>query len=309
MTPSCAADDPRGVEGPNELATVFMASLPPGVRDAEVELNAALCALFEAGRAAWPGVALDGATFARYLAGHTTPPEATLPSPELAADLHIACACARSAPGAAAALERHFGPAITRALARIDASPAFVADARQTVFVQVLVPSAGAAPKIAEYAGRAPLQAFLRTVAVRVALNLRRNKADQAHEILDEGDGTALATGADPELGYVKARYKGDFEAAVRAAVARLSSRDRTLLRLHLVDGLSIDVLGAHYQVGRSTAARWLARAREALRDHARAEITARLQLTPSELASLAGTLRSQLEVSATSLLREDKGL
>ncbi|AGP40143.1 hypothetical protein [Sorangium cellulosum] len=70
-------------------------------------------------------------------------------------------------------------------------------------------------------------------------------------------------------------------------------------------DGLSIDVLGAHYQVGRATAARWLAGAREALRELTRAELVAKLGLTESQYASLARLIQGRLDVSVASLLRE----
>ncbi|WP_437954816.1 hypothetical protein WME76_24985 [Sorangium sp. So ce119] len=70
-------------------------------------------------------------------------------------------------------------------------------------------------------------------------------------------------------------------------------------------DGLSIDVLGAHDQVGRATAARWLAGAREALREFTRAELVAELGLTESQYASLARLIQGRLDVSVASLLRE----
>jgi RNA polymerase sigma-70 factor (ECF subfamily) len=149
-----------------------------------------------------------------------------------------------------------------------------------------------------------PLRAWLRAVAVRAALNLRRGKAGEPHDAVESEDGRLVASaGANPELRLAKAHHKAAVEDAVRAAVARLSPRERTLLRLHLVEGLSVDRLGAHYQVGRSTAARWLASARDALRDHTRAEIAARLG--PAETGDVAAFVRSQLELSALGLLGE----
>lgn len=170
---------------------------------------------------------------------------------------------------------------------------------------KLFVAAPGVPTKIAEYAGRAPLRAWLRTVAVRAALNLRRGARAAESEAVTTSDERMLGgAGVDPEVRLAKARSKAVFEQALRAAVARLSAKERTLLRLHLVNGLSIDVLGAHYRVGRSTAARWLAAAREALREHTRAELMARLG--PADLTSILAFVRSQLDLSAQGLLGED---
>jgi RNA polymerase sigma-70 factor (ECF subfamily) len=66
---------------------------------------------------------------------------------------------------------------------------------------------------------------------------------------------------------------------------------------------MSIDRLAAVYNVGRSTAARWLAAARETLLDEARREVHARIGATPSELRDLGPDLQSVLHVSLVRLL------
>jgi len=283
---------------------VFESSLPAGVGAPGGDLEGALGALYEAGRAAWPGLAVEAATFARYLAERAAAPRASLPGVQVAADVYLACACAVGAPGAVAAFDRQFAEAIGRAIRSVDRSPSFVDDALQVVREKLFVSTACTPPKIAEYGGRAPLRTWLRAVAVRASLNLRRARADRAHDALDGDDDLALGA-ADPDIALLKAQYKADFEAAVRAAIARLSPRERLLLRLHVTDGLGVDMLGAHYRVSRSTAARWLAAARDALRTYTRAELTGRLHLTPSEIESLAGLVLSQLEISTRGLLSE----
>jgi RNA polymerase sigma-70 factor (ECF subfamily) len=130
---------------------------------------------------------------------------------------------------------------------------------------------------------------------------MTRRKGDKAGAPIDEDREVAAAV--DVEDAYLEARYKPEFEAAVRVAMGRLTPKQRTLLRHSLIDGLSIDVLGAHYKVSRATAARWLAGAREALRDGTRAELVGKLGLTPSQCASIARLIQSRLDVSAASLL------
>jgi RNA polymerase sigma-70 factor (ECF subfamily) len=281
-------------------ASAFTDALPPGVHAPAGDLAAALHAFHEAGRAAWPTLDVDPAALFRWLGERATPPEARLPDASLAADATLACACVHDAPGAVVAFDRAFAPVIAGAVSRVDGSAAFVDDASQAIRERLFVAAPGAPPRISEYAGRAPLRTWLRAVAVRAALNLRRGETREAHDAV-EPDDERLVASADPEMRLAKAHHKAAVEAAVRAAIARLAPRDRTLLRLHLVEGLSIDVLGAHYQVGRSTAARWLTSAREALREHTRAEISARLG--PADPASVAAFVRSQLELSALGLL------
>lgn len=285
------------------LAAAFAAALPPRTHAPPDDLETQLRVLFDSGRAAWPGVPLDAEALARHLGGLAVS-EAALPAASLAADVYLACACASGAPEAFAAFDRCFSSTLARAVARIDAAPAFVDDACQTILEQLMVAPPGARPRISEYGGRAPLRAWLRAVAIRAALNLRRRRVDQPHDVL-EADGTHEPAGTDPELGHLKSRYKPEIEAAVRAAIGRLSPKERTLLRLHIVDGMSIDLLGARYAIGRSTAARWLAAARTALREHTRAELQARIGLTGSGMNSLVGLIWSQLDVSASSLLAE----
>jgi RNA polymerase sigma-70 factor (ECF subfamily) len=77
------------------------------------------------------------------------------------------------------------------------------------------------------------------------------------------------------------------------------------LLRLNLVDRMSVDKLGAAYRVSRSTAARWLANARRQLLEQACAELCAKLGVVSAELDSIAADIRSQIEVSVLRLLED----
>ncbi|MFP2905343.1 sigma factor-like helix-turn-helix DNA-binding protein, partial [Pyxidicoccus sp. 3LFB2] len=111
--------------------------------------------------------------------------------------------------------------------------------------------------------------------------------------------------GADPELAFIRERHQEDFRGAFRSALGRLEPRERNLLRLHHVHGLSMDSVGATYQAPRSTVARWIARARERLLTLTAEELTKRLGLTPGELDSLLRLVRSQLDVSLRQLMTD----
>jgi RNA polymerase sigma-70 factor (ECF subfamily) len=279
------------------LAAAFLAA--HGERDVPSELAAALDARLHAARSVWAELELDPHEFARFLAERTS--DAQLPAPEHAADLYLACACARRIPGALEALDARFLAPARHAIGRVDANAQFVEEALQALREKLFVGAAGRAPKIADYEGRGPLRRWIMAAAARTALNLRRSQAAHPKDALASDIGFDAT---DLELEYVKERYKAHFEQAVRAALAGLDTRERALLRLHYSERLGVDRLGAIYRVGRSTAARWLSKARERLLTATRALLTAELGLTASEFRSLAALVVSDLEISLPELLQ-----
>jgi RNA polymerase sigma-70 factor (ECF subfamily) len=219
------------------------------------------------------------------------------PSATHAEDLALAVACVRREPAALEALDRVIVTSVARAVIRMDDSQAFRDLVAQEVRTRLLI---GEPPRIAEYAGRGPLAAWIKTAAVRTALNLRRGVAERGHDPLASSLGEA-STG--PEIDLLRARYRVEFEEALRAALGRLSPRWRAVLALQVRDGMSSDKIAAMYRVGRSTAKRWLVAAREELALETRRELGARLTLTPSELESVGAALVSAMHVSIARLL------
>jgi RNA polymerase sigma-70 factor (ECF subfamily) len=114
-----------------------------------------------------------------------------------------------------------------------------------------------------------------------------------------------LADAVDVELDVIRRRYRPAFEAAITRALSAMPVRDRTILRLRLVDGVEVDRIATMYGVHRTTVTRWIADSRTALLDETRRILTAELGATDAELDSLAGLVRSQLHVSLIRLLGE----
>jgi RNA polymerase sigma-70 factor (ECF subfamily) len=247
----------------------------------------------------WPALPLDASIFVPHVAGRSI--EGRLPPATHAADLYLACACAHGIAGALDAFEERYASAITRAVSRKNGSPSFVDEARQRLRERLFVSSRGL-PKIAQYRGRTALAAWVTLAASREALMLLRGETRRRETT---GGGDAIALEGSPELALLKRRYVPHFAAAVQNAFAKLSDRERTLLELHIVGGVGIDRLGELYKVGRSTAARWLAAARETLVDQTRRELKHTLRLSDSEYGSLAELVRSQLDISVVKLLRD----
>lgn len=274
----------------------LLAAFEPGSSDGA--LADALAALWDAARAAWPGVNVPGDGFMRHLASRARGDLGALRS----ADLYLAFACLQNDPVALRLLDEHVIARLDKAIAGVDSRQDVVDEIRQRVRERLLVPDGAQPPRLVEYAGQGSLLGWARTVAVRLTLNQRRDLGRE-----EPSDDAVLAelplSGRDVELEYVRAQHRQDFTAAFRDALAGLEPRARNILRLSYVDRLSIDQIGAIYGAHRATAARWLNAARDELVASTRTRLAERLKLTTSDLDSLLGVLQSNLEVSLNRFL------
>jgi RNA polymerase sigma-70 factor (ECF subfamily) len=272
------------------------------------DLEGRLAALYDAGRAAHPTLSVEDEPFVRHLgrcvaAADAEPPEE--PESLEIGDLFLACACVEGAPGAAEAFDARCAERLRAALAASVKADDARAEVAQRVREAVLVGTTGAPAKIANYGGQGPLDRWVAVVAQRMAITLVRHEsaARRAHE---RATIEAAVTGPQqPEVAFIKDQYRGEFERAFGEALSALDDRGRTLMRLHLVSGVSVEGIGKMYNVSQSTASRWLAAAREAVQAHVERLLSDRLKLARSEMASLAGLVASQLDVSMSRILRK----
>ncbi|HEX9105397.1 MAG TPA: sigma factor-like helix-turn-helix DNA-binding protein, partial [Polyangia bacterium] len=208
-------------------------------------------------RAAWPGLELDDAGFAahaaRCLEGGGDPVALH------AGDLWLAYGCAVGDEAALGAFDRELLSQVGLLLARLQPTPQLVDEVCQRLREKLLVAPPGAQPRIVDYAGRGPLVAWVRVAAVRAALDLLRAGGARADADVEPDDLAAAAASSSPELDYLKQRYRPQFEAAFQDALRALDSEQRNVLRLHVLEGLNIEQIGALFKVHRSTVARWIA--------------------------------------------------
>lgn len=217
-------------------------------------------------------------------------------------DFALASACMEKVPGAVAEFERACGPAITAAVARVDRSPELHDEVRQVLWQRLFVGGgSGQAPRIESYAGRGPLAGWAAVAAQRVALDLRREHARTAASDLVADD--VLPADEHPEADYLRMRYKREFEAAVRDALEALPDRDRLLLRLTTVSGLSHEQIAQIYKVNQSTVSRWISRARSEVLEVTERSVCDKLGVPRDEFLSLAGLLVSRIDVSISRVL------
>ena len=290
---------------PHALTSAFLTAreeaLPPEPLEA---LEARLSRLLEVARAAWPGVLLEGPLFVAHLARHLAPRAAldTLESFHLG-ELYLARACVQGLPAALAAFESTFIPEVAVAVARLKLPPSTVDEVRQRLREKLLVSTPERAARLAAYPGTGPLSGWVRAAALWIALELQRREPSSQH-VDDAALPLLLEPGDDPELAYLKTTYRAEFNAAFTQALQGLEPRQRNLLRLKYLDGLSIDQLGALYAVHRATAARWIVSAQQALLERTRRLLTERLRLTPTQLDSVLRLISSQVELHLSRLLR-----
>lgn len=215
------------------------------------------------------------------------------------ADLYLAWACAAHQPWALTRFERELMPKAIVAARGVDTSGALEDDVGAQLRARLLVGLDDGPARILEYAGTGPLESWLRSVAIRTTLNLLPRRAPD-----EPLEAAAALAGPDPELEFLKGTYRAEFKRAFQTALEALPAEELTLLRLHVVEQLSIDRICAMYQTHRATAARRLARAREHLCELTRERLSAQLGLGGEELESVMQLVRSNVDVSIVRLLR-----
>jgi RNA polymerase sigma-70 factor, ECF subfamily len=265
-----------------------------------MQTSLSLTEAYEHGRATWPAVKLDLVTFERRM--QQLRPE----SRDLAAragDLYLATACLAGDPAAVLAFEQTFVTPVPAQLTRASLSPQLRDELRQQLRIKLLV---GPAAQIAEYRGIGPLGGWVRICALRLALDLKIGTiADRASEDVAALD-SLMAADASSESRIDVHKHRTAFLSALHGALATLTPRQRTLLRLHFVDGTSIQALAVLYRVHRATVSRWLLAIRNQVIRHVRDEIGLALGASPSEARSLVRELHSNVGVSVQNLLDEE---
>ena len=307
---------------PADLARIFRDVT--GAED-DAALSEALQAIVQRGRAAWPKIALDDERFVRHLATHARAsgaPRAFLEKVH-AEDLYLACGAMSGDRAAVTYFEEQFIARVPDYVLRVRIGRDVVDDVQQKLRERLLMgraveekrgPSAdaepsvaqgeplsveGAAPKLGEYSGKGALGGWVRVAAVRTALNETRGRTLDSEPA---GDDTPSFV-ADPELAYVKEHAQRLFMDAFQRVLSSLPAKERSILRLHYIDGLTMDQLARLYQTPRSTIARRVADARQAVLAATESLLRDERRLSPSAVASVIRQARSRLQVTITRLL------
>jgi RNA polymerase sigma-70 factor, ECF subfamily len=208
-------------------------------------------------------------------------------------DLYLACACLAGHVRALEAFETRLWPEAARGLSRVGIEPELCEEVfsklREALFFGK---PPNAPPMIAAYRGRGTLRSWLRSVSIHQALKFRRRARPLVS--MDQLAQKLHADGDDPEMGHLRGLYLREFRGALERAMRALSKRERTLLRQHYLDRMSLEAVAKAYRVHRATAARWIADARAKVLARTRNELVEAMKLRPSELQLVLSFMRRQ---------------
>jgi len=264
-------------------------------------LESALTQLYATGSAAHPDIELDATRFGNYVADCNTPlggDNRTLP----AGDLFLACAVLSGNQTAIRKLRQISLSPIRSYLRRIELATGSMDDIVQELWSLLLQGGADRIPKLARYSGTGSLRSFIGVTARRLALMRCR------HEEVVARAGVRLATEVnaladDVELAFIKAEYRDGFRRAIEDALGGLDQRLRMVLRMRIVDNLTVEGIARAYVVSQSSVSRWLEKAREQVMSDTRRLLCERLLLSGAEFDSLWRLMASQLEISVSDVL------
>lgn len=223
-------------------------------------------------------------------------------------DYYLAISCGQHDEGAIKAFEELFERDFDRLTRRFQGQRFHTSDLRQILLEKLFV---GPCAKIHDYTGRGHLQNWFRVTATRTFIDLVRQDTPYKREEIVESETIEHALleddhAHDYEMAFLKQEYRAEFKLAFAQALTALDANHRTILRQNLVEGMSIDQLAALYGSHRSSAARWLGAAREALLRATHEALMDRLNISRQELDSIMTLIRSNFEVSMSRLLRAE---
>jgi RNA polymerase sigma-70 factor (ECF subfamily) len=284
------------------LCEALTGEVPRGGWAPSDALEALLVARLAEARGAWPKVLVEPTRFAAWVGAHIPAggDEAALERVHTS-DLYLACACADGDPRALAAFEQAFLSQVPAYIARVDRSPQLADDVRQALRERLLLGGPDVRPRIAEYAGNGALGAWVRVAATRLALNQRRGEARAARPLGDAVAGSAI----NPELDYIKLRYAKEFAAAFKQTIAELPARERAILSLYFLEGMSSAAIGELYDAHGATVRRWIERLRVQLLEDTRRRLVKQLGIDTHEFDSLMNLVRSRIDLHLSQVLRK----
>lgn len=277
-------------------------ALPLEVRELvdERQVRPRLTAALSQARAAWPELSVPPPRFESYVAERISDAaglEALLTSATLS-ELYLACACSDGDAAASAALEAGYFPSVKLALARMRLPQHVVDEVLQWLRGHLFLARRDGRRGIAGFrGGRGTLAAWLSVIAVREASRLVQNNRRHA------GNGDvelARLSGSerDVEKQYAHKWSQEAFQRAFVLALSQLNDREKSLLRMHYLDGMTLEQLATIYRTHRATAVRWLAAARQRLLDRTRATLVEQLHVPFSDCDSIIQSAREQLELT-----------
>ena len=257
--------------------------------------------LYDSANSRWPGVRLSAERFESAWARLSDTSDG--PSTEFAGDLFLVAACLEGDRAALGQLQRLISNVLPQLRSYGLSDGELETLSRDTLS---RLGSGEAGPKLARYSARGSLAGWLHVVMTRQVLDLKAEST--SHVELDDVLLGTMGTDSAPELELVREQFRGSFSESFRAAIGRLTPRQRNLLRQYYLDTLSLEEMGLLYRTHRSTVARWLADARTSVLELMRDEVSQRLGIGRLDVDSIMRVVGSRLDVSAGLFLSQAGG-
>lgn len=219
-------------------------------------------------------------------------------------DLFLAFACLRGNSRAISIFERLYITNVPSYLSKVERDPSVLSEIAQRVREKALVAHGERPAALSQYVGAGALGAWVRVVALREHGQWLRGKREQ---LLALPDAELPAPELSPEAMAVRARCLPMLRTAFEQSIAKLTAREKTLLRMHYTDGMTLEAIANVYAVNKATVSRWLASAREQVLKATTQQLTEKDGTFAKDGATLFSVLTSQLELSLSGLLRLDQ--
>lgn len=147
--------------------------------------------------------------------------------------------------------------------------------------------------RLRDYSGQGDLGRWVKAVAARLAVDLKRGEREDAVEarVLE-----ALLPGTQPEVEALRAEARATLAEAVRTALDGLEPRERLFVQHYHLDGLTLQAIGELYGVVPSTVMRALDKARTRMGALARQHLAERHGLGEQSIDSLVRAVQSHYE-------------
>ncbi len=258
---------------------------------------------------AWPAAWVAPERFVAYVAARLP---ASVSAEDLtsvrAADLFLACACSEGHAEAISAFEARYGREVRLVLNAQRNTAISCDELMQEVWIKLFVAGGKGGerpPKIGEYSGRSGIRSWFRVIVSRSLIDMQRRGGRVSTQSGEDDDilWQLADRGDDPELAFAKRRSRSLLKRTFERAVMELVPRQRLLLRQHYVDHLSLDELAQLHQVHRTTASRWLDKARRDVLAQVRRILMIEVHADKCELAQVMDLASSHLDLSLSRVL------
>jgi RNA polymerase sigma-70 factor len=201
-------------------------------------------------------------------------------------DLFLALACSHDDRVAWEHFVDDYVPILRHCAAQVCGNTSEGEDLAQEIIAKIL----GEKRRLAGYNGRGSLAAWLRVAASHAAIDrFRRTSRQVSLEELQEG-GMQIASldpGKKDEEDSLDSRWGPVISKVADEKMSRLPARDRLLLGLYYLNGVSLKTIGRQFGMHEATASRWLDRLRREIRNQVERELRKKHGLRASEIQSL----------------------